>query len=57
MQQPPLELLSLDSPSWFVAASAVGFVLTAIVLGWTCPSSEQIEDWSTHYRKVAARAR
>lgn len=44
-------------PSWFVAASAVGFVLTTIVLGWTCPSAEQIEDWSTHYRKVAARNR
>ena len=44
-------------PSWFVAASAVAFVVAAMVLGLTCPSAEQIEDWSTHYRKVAARTR
>ena len=44
-------------PPWFVAASAVAFVVTAIVLSVTCPTAEQIEDWSTHYRKVAARNR
>jgi uncharacterized membrane protein len=44
-------------PSWFVAASSVAFVVTAVVLSLTCPSAEQIEDWSTHYRKVAARTR
>lgn len=44
-------------PPWFVAVTAVGFVFTAIVLSWTCPSAEDVEDWSTHYRKVAARAR
>jgi uncharacterized membrane protein len=44
-------------PSWFVAASAVAFVVTAVFLAWTCPSAEQIEDWSVHYRKAAARAR
>ena len=44
-------------PPWFVAATAVAFVVTAVVLSLTCPSAEQIEDWSTHYRKVAARAR
>ena len=30
---------------------------TAVVMALTCPSQEQLEDWSTHYRKVAARAR
>lgn len=44
-------------PPWFVAASSVGFVFAAVVLALTCPSQENIEDWSTHYRRVAARAR
>jgi len=44
-------------PPWFVAASSIGFVITAVVLALTCPSQEHIEDWSTHYRRVAARAR
>ena len=44
-------------PPWFVAATSVGFVVTAVVLALTCPSQEQLEDWSTHYRKVGARAR
>ena len=47
----------MDKASIFGVLAGVSLVLTAIVLGWTCPSSEQIEDWSTHYRKVAARAR
>jgi uncharacterized membrane protein len=44
-------------PPWFVAVTSLAFVVTAILLSWTCPSAEEIEDWSAHYRKVAARAR
>lgn len=44
-------------PSWFVAISSVVFVITAVVLALTCPSAEQIEDWSTHYRRAATRTR
>lgn len=44
-------------PPWFVAVSSVVFVVTAIVLSWTCPSAEEIEDWSAHYRKVSQRSR
>lgn len=44
-------------PSWFVAISSMVFVITAVVLALTCPSAEQIEDWSTHYRRVATRTR
>lgn len=44
-------------PPWFVAGSAIAFVITAVVLSVTCPTAEQIEDWSAHYRKVAARSR
>ncbi len=44
-------------PPWFVAATSLVFVVSALILAWTCPSAEDIEDWSAHYRKVAARAR
>jgi uncharacterized membrane protein len=44
-------------PSWFVAISSVAFIATAVVLAWTCPSAEQIENWSAHYRRVSQRAR
>jgi uncharacterized membrane protein len=44
-------------PAWFVAGSAITFVVTAVVMSMTCPSAEEIEDWSAHYRRVAARSR
>jgi len=43
-------------PSWFVAATSVVFVATAILLSATCPPAERIEDWSAHYRRLSQRA-
>jgi hypothetical protein len=43
-------------PPWFVAISSIVFIGSAITLSWTCPSAEQIEDWSTHYRRISQRA-
>lgn len=33
-------------PWWFVAVTAIGFVVTATALALTCPSNEELEDWS-----------
>ena len=38
-------------PSWLVAASALAFLVTAAVLGLTCPSAEELEDWSVEYHR------
>lgn len=38
-------------PSWLVAATAVAFLVTAAVLGLTCPPAEKLEDWSVHYHQ------
>ena len=38
-------------PSWFVAATAFVFLVTTAVLGLTCPSAEELEDWSIHYHR------
>ena len=38
-------------PSWFVATTAVAFLVTAAVLGLTCPPAEELEDWSIHYHR------
>lgn len=32
-------------PSWFVATSAVFFIITATLLALTCPPAEQLERW------------
>jgi uncharacterized membrane protein len=40
-------------PPWFVAASSFLFVATAVILAWTCPPAERIEDWSAHYRRLS----
>jgi uncharacterized membrane protein len=42
-------------PSWLVAASALIFLVAAAVLGLTCPSAEQLEDWSVHYHRQRAQ--
>ena len=42
-------------PSWFVAASALIFLVAAAVLGLTCPSAEELEDWSVHYHRQRAQ--
>jgi len=42
-------------PSWLVAASALIFLVAAAVLGLTCPSAEELEDWSVHYHRQRAR--
>ena len=34
-----------------VAATAFVFLATAAVLGLTCPSAEELEDWSVHYHR------
>ena len=41
-------------PSWLVAATAVVFLVSAAVLGLTCPSAEELEDWSVHYHRRRA---
>jgi uncharacterized membrane protein len=33
-------------PAWFVAVSAPLFVIGATVLALSCPSAEELEDWS-----------
>jgi len=38
-------------PSWLVAATALVFLVTAAVLGLTCPPAEKLEDWSIHYHQ------
>jgi uncharacterized membrane protein len=38
-------------PSWFVAATALVFLVTAAALGLTCPPAEKLEDWSVHYHR------
>jgi uncharacterized membrane protein len=38
-------------PSWVVATSAFLFLVTAAVLGLTCPTAEKLEDWSIHYHR------
>ncbi len=38
-------------PSWLVAATAIVFFVTTAVLGLTCPSAENLEDWSIHYHR------
>lgn len=38
-------------PSWFVAATALVFLVTAALLGLTCPPAEKLEDWSIHYHR------
>lgn len=38
-------------PSWFVAITAFLFLVTAAVLGLTCPPAEELEDWSIHYHE------
>lgn len=42
-------------PSWFVAATAFVFLVTTAVLGLTCPSAEELEDWSVHYHRQRAQ--
>lgn len=36
-------------PWWFVAGSAVVFVVGATVLALTCPTQETLDDWGAHY--------
>jgi hypothetical protein len=38
-------------PPWLVALSAVLFFGTAAILGLSCPSAEELEDWSIHYHR------
>lgn len=38
-------------PPLFVAATAVTFIVLATALGLTCPSAEELEDWSIHYHQ------
>jgi uncharacterized membrane protein len=38
-------------PPWLVAITALLFMGTAAILGLTCPSAEQLEDWSIHYHR------
>ncbi len=40
-------------PSWFVAVTATTFVIGATVLASTCPSGEDLEDWSDELQKDA----
>lgn len=42
-------------PSWFVAVTAFLFLAGAAILGLTCPSAEELEDWSVHYHEQRAR--
>ena len=42
-------------PSWLVAASALIFLVSAALLGLTCPSAEKLEDWSVHYHRQRAQ--
>ncbi len=38
-------------PPWFVAVTALVFLGSAAILGLTCPSAEELEDWSVHYHR------
>jgi uncharacterized membrane protein len=38
-------------PPWLVAATALLFMVGTAVLGITCPSAEELEDWSIHYHQ------
>jgi uncharacterized membrane protein len=38
-------------PPWLVAVTALLFMITAAVLGLTCPSAEELEDWSIHHHR------
>jgi len=38
-------------PPWLVALTAVLFIGTAAILGLSCPSAEELEDWSIHYHR------
>ena len=38
-------------PSWLVAVTALVFLVTAALLGLTCPPAEKLEDWSIHYHR------
>ena len=38
-------------PPWFVASTAVIFIVGATILGLTCPPAEKLEDWSGHYAR------
>jgi len=38
-------------PPWMVAATAVLFLGSSTILGLTCPSAEELEDWSVHYHR------
>jgi len=42
-------------PSWLVAVTALVFLVTAAVLGLTCPPAEKLEDWSIHYHRRRVR--
>jgi uncharacterized membrane protein len=42
-------------PSWFVAATALAFFVTATLLAVTCPPAEKLEDWAVHYGRVRDR--
>jgi uncharacterized membrane protein len=38
-------------PPWLVAGTAILFLAGAAVFGGTCPSAEELEDWSMHYHR------
>jgi uncharacterized membrane protein len=38
-------------PPWFVATTAVVFIVGTTILGLTCPSAEELEDWSVLYHQ------
>lgn len=42
-------------PSWFVALSALTFVVTCTAMALTCPPAERLEDWALHYGRVRDR--
>ena len=42
-------------PSWFVALTALLFIVTATALAVTCPPAERLEDWAAHYHRVRGR--
>jgi uncharacterized membrane protein len=42
-------------PPWLVAITALLFLAGAAVLGMTCPSAEELEDWSIHYHRRRLR--
>jgi len=39
------------SPIAMVAATALVFLVTAALLGLTCPPAEELEDWSIHWHR------